>query len=97
MHMPPPANLTNTTTAVPLPQVNLIATVNNVAPAVNVVVSEVPPEEPAHHMEVEEEKHHTEPTLSERMIALRENGIGFDVEFHVGSVQNSKVIYYSSY
>uniref|UniRef100_A0A9J2PIZ9 BTB domain-containing protein n=1 Tax=Ascaris lumbricoides TaxID=6252 RepID=A0A9J2PIZ9_ASCLU len=92
MHMPPPANLTNTTTTVPLPQVNLTATVNNVPAAVNVVVNEVPPEEPAHHMEVEEEKQHTEPTLSERMIALRENGVGFDVEFHVGPAQNSKIL-----
>ncbi|VDK25930.1 unnamed protein product, partial [Anisakis simplex] len=55
-------------------------------------IGEVPPEEPAHHMEVEEEKEPKEPTLAERVSTLRENSIGFDVIFHVGPSNNPKIV-----
>lgn len=52
-----------------------------------------PPEEPSKKMETETIKEvvKKEPGLAERVTSLRANGIGFDVDFVIGSTSNTAV------
>ncbi|VDM25669.1 unnamed protein product [Toxocara canis] len=93
MHVHPPVNVPiPASTIAPPPQVGPEGNTNNGVHTVGTVINDSPPDEPAHHMEVEEEKEGHGRTLSRRISALRESGIGLDVEFHVGPSHNLKIV-----